>query len=596
MYIEQDFVGPATLDLQANRKIHNRLLRYWPTKVVNGITVMDKLYMYNGRVIDTPNHRKIYNILGIDIETLKRENWKGVATYYLYFNVVQGTYDEITNADLDTYLEFQAPFITKSVPEALTNDRSEWFESELSYEPLKVDSLSNALSDAEIIAKVLADPSVVEYSIEEEHVLTALALLDINEVVFEKQLAVTSRGLTDVTFTSQTSGTNTATFIKEVNIKFKFRRKPETTQIAYNEYLNKIRTMMYNSVNVPHGSIYIQLLEIYHGLVPFIDSEILYTELNIVAPFTTIKPKFINSKTAYYRKDGLQAMKSREFNKTITARLKTGYTKQKVKWWKKLISVVVVIIIVIVSIFYPPAFGLTQLAWSGLVLSIGSLAMMGLSVILAKRDPAWAAYIGKMANVLGISATIVGIVTIVQNMATKIGGEGLKEAAKEALKDQAIDFATEEGKQVLKEKMQSMALNYLGTAMKEITVDDMQNMLVDFVKTAWNKSTSFNMQNMLNISTKAFQVYTKYINPPADGLDKMSREVKAQEKELEDLSSPGLKDKIDYAFSSPFYNIYDFNEVIQAIPHRMTQGTIDDTFNKYYDGTTSKTKYRGYLG
>ena len=107
MYIEQDFVGPATLDLQANRKIHNRLLRYWPTKVVNGITVMDKLYLYNGSVIDTPNHRKIYNILGMNIETLRKENWKGVATYYLYFNVVQGTYDEVSNTQLDTYLEFR---------------------------------------------------------------------------------------------------------------------------------------------------------------------------------------------------------------------------------------------------------------------------------------------------------------------------------------------------------------------------------------------------------------------------------------------------------------------------------------------------------
>lgn len=580
MYIEQDFVGPATLDLQANRKIHNRLLRYWPTMVVNGITVMDRLYMYKGGVIDTPIHRKIYNILGINIETLKKEKWKGIKTYYLYFNVVQGTYDEITNADLDTYLEFQAPFITKSVPEAIVNDRSEWFESELSYEPLKVDSLSNALSDTEIITKVLADPSVVEYSIEEEHVLTALALLDINGIVFERQLKVTARGLTDVVFTSQTSGTNTGTFIKEVNLQFKFRRKLETTQLAYDMYLNMIKNMIYKSVNVPHGSIYIQLLEIYHGIVPFIDNEIIYTESGVV----------------YYRKEGLQAMKSREFNKTITSRLKTGYSKKKVSWWKKLITIVVVIIIVIISIFYPPAFGLTQLAWAGLVLTIGSLAMMGLSVILAKRDPAWAAYIGKMANVLGIAATIVGVVAIVQNMATKIGGEGLKEAAKEALKDQAIDFTTEEGKQILKEKMQSMALNYLGTAMKEITVDDMQNMLVDFVKTAWNKSTSFNMQNMLNMATKAFQVYTKYINPPADGLDKMSREVKAQEAQLEDLSSSGLKDKIDYTFSSPFYNIYDFNEIIQAIPNRMTQGMIDDTFNKYYDGTTSKTKYRGYLG
>lgn len=576
MYIEQDFVGPATLDLQANRKIHNRLLRYWPTKVVDGVTVMDKLYLYNGSVIDTPNHRKIYNILGMNIETLRRENWKGVATYYLYFNVVQGTYDDIANTDLNTYLEFQAPFTVKSVPEAVTNDRSEWFESELSYEPLKVDSLSNALSDAEIITKVLADPSVVEYSIEDEHVLTALALLDTTGVVFERQLIVTARGLTDVTFTSQTSGTNTATFIKEVNIKFKFRRKPETTQIEYNEYLEKIKTMIYNSVNVPHGSMYIQLLEVYHGIAPIIDNEIIHS--------------------GYYRKDGLQAMKSKEFNKTITARLKTGYKKKKVKWWKKLLTIVVVIIIVIVSIFYPPAFGLGQLAWSGLVLTVGSLAMIGLSVILAKSDPAWAAYIGKMANVLGIAATIVGVVAIVQNIATKIGGEALKEAAKEALKDQAIDFATEEGKQLLKEQMQSMSLSYLGTAMKEITIDDMQSALVDFVKSAWSKSTSFNMQNMLNWATRGFQVYVKYVNPPADGLDELSRKVKDQEEQLEDLSSAGLKDKIDYTFSSPFYNVYDFNEVIQAIPHRMTQGTVDDTFNKYYDGITSKVKYRGYLG
>ena len=573
MYIEQDFVGPATLDLQANRKIHNRLLRYWPTKVVNGVTVMDRLYMYDGGVIDTPTHRKIYNILGMNIETLRRENWKGVATYYLYFNVVQGTYDEVSNTQLDTYLEFQAPFTVKSVPGALTNDRSEWFESELSYEPLKVDSLSNALSDSEIIAKVLANPSVVEYSIEEEHVLTALALLDINEVVFERQLKVTSRGLTDVKFTSQTSGTNTATFIKEVNIAFKFRRKPETTQIEYNEYLEKIKTMMYNSVNVPHGSMYIQLLEVYHGIAPIIDNEIIHS--------------------GYYRKDGLQAMKSKEFNKTITARLKTGYTKKKVKWWKKLLTIVVVIIIVIVSIFYPPAFGLSQLAWSGLVLSIGSLAMMGLSVILAKSDPAWAAYIGKMANVLGIAATIVGVVAIVQNMARVLTQKGLEEAAKQAL----LEEGKEVTKEALKQQMASMAADYtLSTALNDITMDSMQDMLVDFVKSAWSKTTSFNMQSMLDNATRAFQVYTKYINPPADGLDDLSRQVEGQERELEDLSSSGLKDKIDYTFSSPFYNIYDFNEVVQAIPHRMTQGTIDDTFNKYYDGTTSKVKYRGYLG
>ena len=76
--------------------------------------------------------------------------------------------------------------------------------------------------------------------------------------------------------------------------------------------------------------------------------------------------------------------------------------------------------------------------------------------------------------------------------------------------------------------MQSMSLSYLGTAMKEITIDDMQSALVDFVKSAWSKSTSFNMQNMLNWATRGFQVYVKYINPPADRLDELSRKVKDQ--------------------------------------------------------------------
>ena len=76
----------------------------------------------------------------------------------------------------------------------------------------------------------------------------------------------------------------------------------------------------------------------------------------------------------------------------------------------------------------------------------------------------------------------------------------------------------------------------------------------------------------------------------------MTRQVQEQEQQLEDLSSAELKDKIDYTFSSPFYNIYDFNEIMQAVPYTMTQGMIDNTFNKYYDGVTSTVKYRGYLG
>ena len=556
MYIESDFVNTATLDLQANRKMHNRLLRHWPTKRVNGVEVMDLLYLYisGSGVQESASHKKIYNILGIKVEDLKKEKWKGIENYYLYFNVVQGTYDDITNEQLDTYLEFQAPFTVEStpaVPPAVpVYDRSEWFESELSYEPLKVDSLSNALSDSSIIAKVIANPYIVEYSIEDEHVLTALALLDVDEVIFEREFEVTYRGLTTVTFTSQTSKENAASFVKEANIEFRFRRKPETTQAEYDAYLNSIRTAIYGSVNAPHGSVYTQLLEVYHGIVPFVDSEILATKTtNVYDPETgeiTSTEKLVG-----YKKAGLQAMKSKEFNKTITARIKTGYKKKKVKKWKKFVTIVLEVMIYtayVLSGFNP------------VVLTIGSLVMYALAYVMAKHDPAWAAYINKSATRIGTVATIAGILNITQNLVDKF-------AAK----------AAEEG-------------------VKKSTAEILEDILVDFMKEAWNNSTSFTMENMLNAATKSWQVYAKYINPPADGLDDMARQIEEQNKQLEDLSSAELKDKIDYAFSSPFYNIYDFNEVMQAMPHRMTQGTIDDTFNKYYDGITSKVTYRGYLG
>jgi uncharacterized protein Yka (UPF0111/DUF47 family) len=134
-----------------------------------------------------------------------------------------------------------------------------------------------------------------------------------------------------------------------------------------------------------------------------------------------------------------------------------------------------------------------------------------------------------------------------------------------------------------------------GEALKEITFESMGDMLVEMVKNSVS-TTSTTMQSMLNTATKGFQLYAKYIAPPDDGLDDMTRQVEEQEQELEDLSSADLKDKIDYTFSSPYYNIYDFNEVMQAIVYNMTQGKIDETFNKYYDGVNSKVTYRGYLG
>ena len=158
-------------------------------------------------------------------------------------------------------------------------------------------------------------------------------------------------------------------------------------------------------------------------------------------------------------------------------------------------------------------------------------------------------------------------------------------------------MSADAAKDLVKQEMLKIASEQTAMAViKDLSFDQLLGALGEFIKSSFMNTTQLTMTNVLNWATKGFQVYAKYINPPADGLDDLSRAVAEQETQLEDLTGPGLKDKIDYTFSSPYYNIYDFNEFMQGIPHSMTQGKIDEALNKYYDGTTSKVKYRGYLG
>lgn len=578
MYIECDFAGTATLDLQAHRRMHNRLLKHWPTTVIDGVTVMDKLILWEGVVNESPQYKRIYNILGIRVEDLKANNWAGLLRYYMYFDVIQGTYDNVSNTQLTDYLLVQAPFTVESIPTLPTPvyDRSVWFTSELSYEPMGVSIANTSLTDAAILSLVEADPHITEYSLEDEHVLTSLALLDHAGVVFEREFRVTYRNLTTAALTYQTDSVNTAGFIKEANIEFKFRRKPVTDQIAYTTYLDSVRAAMYASVNGRYSSVNKQLLEVYHSIVPFIDDEVLYQ--------------------GQYRLDGLQAMKSKVFNKTITARIKTGFKKKKVKAWKKFVTIVIFVIIVIFALLTAiPSGGasLTSIGAAATILLAGTLAMQGLAIIVAKRDPAWAAYLGKMSATLGVISAVFGVVNIIGNVMQQLGKEALKEAATQALKDAGKEVT----KEAIAQTIANMSLQQLATiTLSNVTMTTMQDALIGFVSSAWSTTTSFTMSSMLNIATKAFQVYSTYINPATEGVDEMQSTLIAQQKQMEDLTAPSLKDKIDYTFTSPFYNIYDFNETMQAIPYSMTQGRIDDTFNKYYDGTTSKVVYKGYVG
>lgn len=587
MYIEQDFVGPATLELQAQRKYKNRILNHWPRKTVNGSIVFDVLYLYAaGHVIQTAGNLKLYNILGIKVADLLNNNWKGLNSYYLYFKVKQDRQSDLTDSELLSYINSEAPYTTKASKESKEEDRSDWFEAELGYMPFNVPTTDNSLSNNEVISRILKNPYLAAFDIEGEPSLTSLALLDKDDLIFEREFRVSASQLTPVTMKSQTDSDNKSKVIREALVTMKFRKKA-SSPADINAFLDiALAAITAPRTGAERNDLTYHLDKVYTEITPYIDDDFVAVG--------TDGPDWFRRTATGYKVSSVENMPAKEFNTKITGNITTGYSKKKAKGWKKLVTVVLVVIIIIVSIMTGQLYGLYAAA---LVLTAGSLAMMGLSIVLAKSDPAWAAYIGKAGQTLGVIATIVGIINIVNAIAQGIAKEATKKAAEEALKDQLKGMSADAAKDLVKQEMLKIASEQTAMAViKDLSFDELLGALGEFIKSSFMNTTQLTMTNVLNWATKGFQVYAKYINPPADGLDDLSRAVAEQETQLEDLTGPGLKDKIDYTFSSPYYNIYDFNEFMQGIPHSMTQGKIDVALNKYYDGTTSKVKYRGYLG
>lgn len=590
MYIEQDFVGPATLELQAQRKYKNRILKHWPRKTVNGSIVFDVLYLYaDGHVIQTAGNLKLYNILGIKVADLLSNNWKGINSYYLYFKVKQDRQSDLTDSELLSYINSEAPYTTKASKESKEEDRSDWFEAELGYMPFNVPTTDNSLSNNEVISRILENPYLAAFDIEGEPSLTSLALLDKDDLIFEREFRVSASQLTPVTMNSQTDSDNKSKVVRETLVTMKFRKKaapPADTNAFLDIALAAITAPR---TGAERNDLTYHLDKVYTEITPYIDDD-------FVAVSTDLPDWFRRTATGY-KVSSVENMPAKEFNTKITGNITTGYSKKKAKGWKKLVTAVIAVIILVVAIVFSPVTGGGSLALAATILTAGSLAMMGLSLVLAKSDPAWAAYMGKVGQTLGIIATIVGIINLVNAIAQGIAGKATEEKAKIALGEKLKDVSAEEAKDLIKQEMLNIVKDQTAMAViKDLSFDELLGALGEFIKSSFMNTTQLTMTNVLNWATKGFQVYAKYINPPADGLDDLSRAVAEQETQLEDLTGPGLKDKIDYTFSSPYYNIYDFNEFMQGIPHSMTQGKIDEALNKYYDGTTSKVKYRGYLG
>ena len=183
MYVVTDRLTPAITGFASAMRARNMVLEHWPTADESGITLFGKLYYYqNGAVQESESHERMYAMLGIKVEDLKAEEYLGIDSCWIYMKRIDLDY-EISKVDIGNYINTELPLVDTS---------SQWVTVDLVYTPASTD-IPLTITDAEILAKVEASSPDIWFSHEDDHTCTAMAMLDTDELLFERTYSVVNR-------------------------------------------------------------------------------------------------------------------------------------------------------------------------------------------------------------------------------------------------------------------------------------------------------------------------------------------------------------------------------------------------------------------
>ena len=290
------------------------------------------------------------------------------------------------------------------------------------------------------------------------------------------------------------------------------------------------------------------------------------------------------------RVDYVNNLKSKEVIELMGKCVHHGYTTEGKRFLESALGIIIVIAIVVVAFVYAPALGAylapagaaagataaavatTAVVGISTALSIASMAMYATAYYFSKNGkPGITEALSSGAMVTGVMASAIGVFSMVSNAARTIGT--------------AVENAVKQG-----------VIETIKTAVLE-TVTTIKTYVIDTFKTSvTNVTTTELINNVITYVNKAFSIYTKYINPPNEGLKELQDTVKKQEEELAALETNADTPLIFHSFlDSPFNNMYDMNEVMHNSYYSMTQGKIDNPMNRYYKGT-EPFKYDPYWG
>lgn len=556
-YIIEDRVTPTIQGFMNLLRTKNVFLKYFPYKWINeygfeveesdpsAIKVFDKMYFYNGDVLDTTAHKKIYHLFNIKLKDLQEESYDGVEK--CWFELKWENREELLDVeDLKTFIDTTIP---------LNGDGySDWITVEnIVYDPLDIGAPLYR-DDSSIIDRLRTSVIDTSYSASEEHICTALALLDTNQDLFETKFTVTYKHLGTNSYALNTKGR----YILSANIRLEFRRKAEVTDPLIVTYLNKIKDKIDNLNNF-NGFSFTRNSLLDTSSTISINSQLLeiYKQINPVTGITLVQHTSLNGDFIKY--DALAALNAHDFSEVLGKLLTTDFKKKQASGFVKFLTIVAVIAIIVLSAGSGAAAvgGLTGVAASAAFagamafnLALGVLALALISKFAADAGSyGAAAFIGRSIQVLGMLSTFLSVISLIS---------------------------------ISPAKLAKLSVKSLLTTITEISFTDLlaavKTEVIEFAK----QSTMKIITQTTGWLTQAFQIYAKYIDPPNAGISEKQTLIDKQKEELEELATSDSLKKVRWIYDTPYANYLDLNEYMQNIPYLMTQGRVDNATRKYF--------------
>ena len=439
----------------SNRRMKNRLIRYWGTTTIDGVEVFNK----KKQVWPNTSDKDVVKILKLfgAYASITTAKFEGITSYYLWLNPAKSS--SLLDEAIDDVLVNRINGLVSSSPFKVNINyyNSSKAAEFVTYSPSQVSNYIltnyNSLFTAGIL-ECRGDTVAQE-------VVGLYAPLDSGS---NFKVDVVSAGVTPISEVYQVASYKAGLTVQlEITKISPVVKEDVVTQAMLNETnvlrRNKLRALIESDTDVP--------TEHFNWITRNTGQtdEIWYKGQLRVA----------TTNSAYLDRD--------KFLEIVTGSLDTVYVKKKAKssWWKKLVSIVVVVIAVVLSV---PTGGLSMATIGTFAVNLGiaSLVLTAVQFVLAKTgDTGWAMYLGKLVQVVSVVSAITGIGAFVQNAMTKVATSSIVESAIGAVKEAFSDVATA-ASNFAKDMSISNGLNVLGTKIVSIgaqLVEKLMEMRVD---------------------------------------------------------------------------------------------------------------------